>query len=326
MAIKLIRIRNFQSHENVTLDLVPGVNIAVGDSGSGKTALVRAIQWLAMNRPLGFRFHSIFSKSPDTTVEVGFDDGTNVSVCKTGKRTVYTISKDGKVLGEWLTPGTAVPDEVLQLLNLSNLNIQEQLDQPFLITNSPGEVGRTLNEVTRIEKVDGWISGFTSEINSRNRLVSAMEGEQKVVDDKLQELGFVDRADRDLRVLEGAFSDLQSLIVRHNRVSAMTIQLEGLNRDVDVLEGQIKSLTALDEKVTKLVELCETTDEQIEKLDEVLEYAPMLDHKIQGLTVEVEELEKGLKGMLRNLGKCPLCESPMTEAMIKRIVGSEKGA
>jgi DNA repair protein SbcC/Rad50 len=327
VSIKSIRIKNFQSHEDVTLDLSPGVNVVIGNSGSGKTALIRALQWIATNRPLGFGFHSTFASDPATSVDLTMTDGMVVSLSKTGKQATYSITKDGKSVGEWTTPGTAVPDEVLQLLNLSDLNIQSQLDPPFLITDSPGEVGRTLNAVTRIEKVDGWVSHFASEITSRNRLVSTMEGEQELVEKKLEELSFVERADQDLRNLETKFSGLQSLLDRLARISAMIKQLEDLDLQISTLSNQVTSLNALDAEVSGMVKKLEATSDQVSRLDALIESVQDLDLRINGLfKEEVKGAEKALIGTLRNLGTCPLCESPLTEAAIKRMVEKGKGA
>ena len=56
--IKEIDIVNFQSHKSTHLDLVPGVNVIVGASDSGKSAIIRALRWLIWNRPVGDAFIS----------------------------------------------------------------------------------------------------------------------------------------------------------------------------------------------------------------------------------------------------------------------------
>lgn len=57
-----IHIINFQSHEKSELVFTPGVNVITGSSDSGKSAILRAIQWLCTNRPLGNSFIQWSSK------------------------------------------------------------------------------------------------------------------------------------------------------------------------------------------------------------------------------------------------------------------------
>jgi len=54
--IKYLQIQNFQSHKDSLLEFDPGVNVIVGSSDSGKTAVIRALRWLVWNRPSGDAF------------------------------------------------------------------------------------------------------------------------------------------------------------------------------------------------------------------------------------------------------------------------------
>ena len=54
--IKQLRLKNFQSHEDTVLDFVPGLNVLLGNSDTGKSAIVRAIRWLFYNEPAGDEF------------------------------------------------------------------------------------------------------------------------------------------------------------------------------------------------------------------------------------------------------------------------------
>ena len=49
--IKSIHVVGFQSHADSTIEFDPGVNVLIGQSDSGKTAVVRALDWALNNRP-----------------------------------------------------------------------------------------------------------------------------------------------------------------------------------------------------------------------------------------------------------------------------------
>ena len=51
--IKEINIKNFQSHDNTNLILDSGVNVIVGSSDSGKSAIIRALRWVTSCVPRG---------------------------------------------------------------------------------------------------------------------------------------------------------------------------------------------------------------------------------------------------------------------------------
>jgi len=44
--INSLTIQNFQSHKNTTLEFDNGINIIIGQSDSGKTAIIRALNWV----------------------------------------------------------------------------------------------------------------------------------------------------------------------------------------------------------------------------------------------------------------------------------------
>jgi DNA repair ATPase RecN len=115
-------------------------------------------------------------------VKLGFDEHTIVA-SKNEKGMSYTV--DGKVYSKI---GQNVPDEI-DLVNLGELNIQEQLDQHYLITASPGEVAKEINRITKTEEVDAWISDLTSEINSMNKEYAIYDKQlteikEKIIDEK----------------------------------------------------------------------------------------------------------------------------------------------
>src|SRR5665647_764854 len=60
--IKSLEIHNVQSHKDTFLEFDPGVNVIIGSSDSGKTAILRAIKKVVFNRPLGDSFISNWAK------------------------------------------------------------------------------------------------------------------------------------------------------------------------------------------------------------------------------------------------------------------------
>jgi len=70
--IKQLTIKNFQSHKKTKLEFSDGVNIIIGQSDSGKTAIIRALNWVVNNKPSGDSFRSHWGG--DTNVEITMED------------------------------------------------------------------------------------------------------------------------------------------------------------------------------------------------------------------------------------------------------------
>ena len=259
--IKIIHIQNFQSHKDTLLELDPGVNIIVGSSDSGKTAIIRALRWLVWNRPGGDTFRS--SWGGDTAVEVEVD---NVLV-RRGRTKILNYYQCNEQ-EPFFAFGTDVPDEVKKILNFNEINLQSQFDQPFLLTSSPGEVATHFNRIAHIDKIDtatravqSWIREITQNIDSYTKQINKAEEELTTFD-------YLPKAEIEVEVLEGMETKLnqtrtaKTLLVKQIekicqiteeikeqseilKIEPEVIQLLALYKSQDELKIQSKSLVAV---------------------------------------------------------------------------------
>jgi exonuclease SbcC len=138
--ISSITLTNFQSHDINFLRLSSGVNVIIGSSDSGKTAILRALNWCVYNRPSGKAHISYWNKDlkDETTVVITKKQGQVLRI-RGNDFNGYRIARgdpDDVSVIELEAVGTDVPEEVTKLLNLSEVNIQRQMDRPFLISES----------------------------------------------------------------------------------------------------------------------------------------------------------------------------------------------
>lgn len=214
--IKKLEIDNFRSHRKTILNFVKGVNCIIGLPESGKTNIIRAINWVLTNRPLGFRVHSDFTDDP-TMVTLQFEEGNEVTLGKTKKTSEYSFND---------TPLRAidkdVPDVIAKASAMSDLNLQRQLDKPFLICSTAGEVARVFNKITRLEKPDLAVSLLTMDINSENKKLKMLQSQKNELQDKIDKIGdvksmvdrFVDLEDRSecIFLLQNKETELREII------------------------------------------------------------------------------------------------------------------
>lgn len=162
--IQSLNVQNFQSHKNTNLEFCPGINVITGNSNSGKTAILRALNFVITNKPGGLNFKSSFSdKKENCNVSIVINDQ---AVIRT-KNTSVNKYEIGSSLFDVV--GSSVPQEVCQLLNMDEINYSSQFEKHFLITESSGEVGRTINKIVNLDIIDELISNLNSKILSTNR-------------------------------------------------------------------------------------------------------------------------------------------------------------
>ena len=82
-------IRNFQSHKKSILNLSKGVNVIVGKTDSGKSAIIRALRWLFTNTPSGDAFRSW--DGGDTKVSATFYDMDKKITRIKGNKNAYIV-------------------------------------------------------------------------------------------------------------------------------------------------------------------------------------------------------------------------------------------
>lgn len=198
MSIQKITISNFQSHKHADISLVAGVNVLTGQSDSGKTAVLRAIRWVVENRPSGDAFRSHWGG--DTVVGLTLDSGIVVERRRKKGVNDYRIyfpkDKSDILLSAM---GQDVPEQVREVLGFSDLNFQLQMDTPFLLSESPGEVARQLNEVADIGKIDSTLANINRMIRDNKSALLAKGQEATRLEAEL--VAFKD-VDRQLKTLE----------------------------------------------------------------------------------------------------------------------------
>ena len=196
--IQKLHIQNFQSHEKSTLEFSPGVNIIVGNSDSGKTAIIRALRWLIWNRPSG---NAIVSNwGGPTSVQLDMEEG-NILRSK-DKQDSYILTITGKKNIEFKAFGTSVPEEINRFLNINEVNFQYQLDQPFLLSKSPGETATYFNKIAKLDEIDLSISNIKKWITSLTQDLKYKRLERKGFMEQLDSFSYLDEFEIEVEVLE----------------------------------------------------------------------------------------------------------------------------
>lgn len=282
--IKELHIQNFQSHKDTTLKFHPGVNIVVGTSDSGKSAIIRALRWAVYNKPLGDAFRSRWGGDTSVTVKT-----TDTQVLrfkgKGGDRYVLEGIQD-----PFKAFGTSVPTEVEAAVNMTEINLQAQMDSHFLLSSNPGEVARHFNKVARIEAIDSGLQEVEKWVRANNQEIAKTETNIFQYSKTMDEYEWLDAYDTRLSVVEDLYTALQSTQTHQK-------QLETVLNDYDNLQVQIKGI----EPVIQIADVVEGISDMYDELDGLVENLGKLERLCGDL-----EVVKDKRQTYRHLTEIPV--------------------
>lgn len=153
--IKSVTIKNRHTYINQKIDFGNGLNVILGETGAGKSNILRAIQWVLYNYPKGNNFIRTGEKSCSVSVE--FEDGTIITRkrSKTGTGS-YILEVNGNKQ-EFKGFGNEIPLEIINAHQMPSIqlakgydvkiNSMAQADLEFLIRQSPAVIAYCIGNV-----------------------------------------------------------------------------------------------------------------------------------------------------------------------------------
>lgn len=256
--IKEIEIQNFQSHKSTKIELSSGLNILCGSSDSGKSAIKRSIEWAIKNRPSGDSIRSWWGGK--TSVNIVFDNG-SVERSK-DKIEEYVVNETTKLHAF----GLSVPDEVTKVVNMTGVNLQSQMDMPFLLSETSGAVASYFNDVaglskidTAQSKVDSWIRTLKSDIVSKEKDIEKYQL-------TLEKYSGLDKIEIELEVLEDYYNQY---LGKKNKVESLVKllkEIQSIQQEIEDSSPIIEFETEINSLLAKMTE-ARTLKKDISKLD-----------------------------------------------------------
>lgn len=274
--IKRIEIENIQAHEKTTINLRDGITAITGSSDSGKTAIFRALNWIFFNRPLGSDIlashwardsKGVVAKPVSATIELS--DGAIVTRRRTKTENQYIVTRDGETQKYDAVRGD-VPDDVKRVLKINSTNVQNQLDAPFLLSSTAGDVAKYFNGVVNLDVIDASLSRIDSMRRENKREIERAEKTLAEKKSALEKMDWIDRAKNayaEYKKVADAYDatvknreSLATLIKTVKRMKRALPPIDGAREAIEIyenIENEIaevsrrkKTLSALHEKIT----------------------------------------------------------------------------
>ena len=288
--IKQARFQNILSHKDSTLNFHKGVNVLVGESRHGKSALLYGLNLVATNKPGGTDHISYWKGTMNTSITT--DEGHVVERIRNISKKInkYVLNGD-----DFKAIGTNVPQEVQDVLKMDSINIMKQFDKSFLLHDTPGAVASHFNKIAGLDVIDRVTSNIKSEITS---LKQQQKTKEKLIKENEESLiKYADLSEMDL--------DITAIEIKEKMLSTKSKQLKQMKQTLLELEENEKViytnnvLLNLKEKVDLVFSLekkkLATNQKRNLKIDlvdqiEFAEYEIGIADKITALKEKVNEI------------------------------------
>lgn len=338
MLTKLI-LKNFQAHKKRTIVFDKGITSVVGDSDVGKSAIVRALGWVATNKPNGDSFIRHGADDAIVTLEI---DG-HVIVRSRGKDgNKYEL--DGK---EYKAFGNGVPREIEEILRIGATNLQRQHDAPFWFSESAGVVSKELNNVINLSVIDEVLSDISSQVRKHRASVEfcterlekarARRDELKPIVEIDERLTEIEAQAVSLRKIQTQASDLSDLMARLRQcrdvkkrtqetaqngtlLLSAAVKYRDIRKKRFLLNGSLQDLAAMEQlakiklpdlsKIQALKKTYDAVSQKRQRIEACIEHLRFLWKEQKRTRIEHAQAHKEFHK--RTHGEhCPLCKKPL---------------
>lgn len=202
MVRKLV-LKNFQSWVNLEVELT-AINIIVGETNSGKSAILRALAGVFYNNLEGSGF--VHDQQHVCAVEIHTETSV-VTLVKGQNINRYLL--DDKVFDKM---GKAVPEEIQEALRIHEvvfdddtslrLQLQSQMDAPFLLSDQGVKATRLLGTVSKAATVYQAARLTSQKKRAKASEVAALSKVESMALEKLRSYDYLDQVEDSVKTLE----------------------------------------------------------------------------------------------------------------------------
>jgi DNA repair protein SbcC/Rad50 len=311
--IESIRCKNFQSLQDVQLDLGK-FTVIVGESSSGKSALIRALKAVSSNQlnsdyiTRGTKHSYVAVKTESATVTIKRD---------LGGSSAYQVAKAGSQESSYTKLNRQVPAEVTEILGITpstidegSINFAGQFDPPYLLKDSGNTVAKTLGELTKVSTIFAAVKEANRRTKNASTLLNLRKKDLDIVLKQIKQYSGITEKAKRLGEAEELYQQAANLDTEYTRLASLVTYAQQAS---DAL-GQVKNTGEVPD-VAPAVLAQEKLDEYKSLLRQALTaqksltaaQASIITHDSAILLAE-EELHQHLL----DAGECPLCKQEIS--------------
>ena len=274
MKIKKVLLNNYRGYKYEEFNFVDGLNTIIGKSDAGKSALIKGIRFVTENDQSGnivsewiLNDKGKIIKGEACWVELHTMDDHIVRREINSKSSTdgnfYTID-NGKPIG--LTNGKAVPEDVIALLNLSEVNLQSQFETHFMLNENASTVAKTLNKMVNLEIIDESIANINKIVRKIKKEKDASDSNITTYAEKMEQFNFLEQMEIDVILLEELESSLSVETLSKQKLDSIFTDI----CEIGIQLNEIKIVSKHEDVVEDLLGLYEQKDMDAIQRDRLL--------------------------------------------------------
>ncbi|WP_180339330.1 AAA family ATPase [Peptoniphilus catoniae] len=258
--ITKLELENFQSHKKSTLEFNRGLNVIIGSSDSGKTAIIRAIKWALYNEPQGDYF--IRQGEKKVSVTIYFNTGAIVRRFRSSSKNSYYLKKSNGEEFNFDGFGRSVPKEIIQEINMykisldsSNdniINIAEQLEGPFLINEKTSIRASAIGRLIGVNLIDNAMRDAIRDSKTSSTSLKYLKSKSDELSEELKAFYYLKDKELLLGKLKALKKDLDTKIIFYDKLNDLNKFYLNFNSELKVIKKELNKYKNL-EKISILL-------------------------------------------------------------------------
>jgi exonuclease SbcC len=227
-----LSLSNFKTHKDTVLEFSPGINVITGDSGHGKTNILWALNWVLNDRPRGKGYIRRGQNGAIVSCDVQ-DNDVKSSVTRTRNKheNSYVIEQNGVKQDPLTTFGKDTLALVSSVLDMTDINVQKQRNQHFLVYSPPGQVAAFIRSITKLDEIDEVSKIIASDIRTEKNEIAHQNIKLENVTKKLEAIDVI---------------NLDQLAIKIEKAKALTLKIERVKKKKEKIENIVKVLKILE--------------------------------------------------------------------------------
>lgn len=265
MVIKKIKLQNFQSHKDTEILLDKGLTVILGPTDQGKSAIVRALKWVLYNEPRGTDFITAGCKTCRVSLEMS--NGAVIIRERDGSKNRYILQRDGQEqvfegfgvnVPSEITNAHGIPKIQIDTDKSTIVNLAEQLEPPFLLSETGGNRAKALGRLIGIHIIDAAQRFTLRDLVEAQQHHKALNMAIDELQKELTQYGDLHIIEAKIRQQEGILKDLRdrgALYARLSQIRSRLVPAEEEIREINELLTKLGFLESLSKYTLRAEEL-----------------------------------------------------------------------
>lgn len=252
--IKKVVLENFQSHKYTELEFDERLNVIVGPSDQGKSAIIRGVKWALFNEPSGNFF--IREGENDCSVTIVFNDNTKIKRYKSKSKNLYYLydSENKEQIFEGF--GTNVPHEIIEATNIrkvyldgkqtNSINISDQLEGPFLLSEKTATRANAIGRLVGVHIVDDAVGDTLKDIRNLNLSKRTLTEQLNKLEENLKEYDYLKQLQKKVERLEKIKIKIKELEDKVGKLKNIKIKYVDTKKQISDTQKLTDELNGID--------------------------------------------------------------------------------